>query len=31
MLSRRHFLQTGSLAATAGIALPALAHAAERR
>jgi Xaa-Pro dipeptidase len=29
MLSRRHFLQTGSLAATAGVALPALAHAAE--
>jgi Xaa-Pro dipeptidase len=29
MLSRRHFLQTSSLAATAGVALPVLAHAAE--
>jgi Xaa-Pro dipeptidase len=29
MLSRRHFLQTSSLAATAGVALPMLAHAAE--
>jgi Xaa-Pro dipeptidase len=29
MLSRRHFLQTGSLAATASVALPPLAHAAE--
>jgi Xaa-Pro dipeptidase len=29
MLSRRRFLQTGSLAAGVGVALPALAHAAE--
>jgi Xaa-Pro dipeptidase len=28
MLSRRHFLQTSSLAATGGVALPMLAHAA---
>src|SRR5208337_4585309 len=29
MLSRRHFLQTGSLAAGVSVALPSLAHAAE--
>ena len=30
MVSRRHFLQTGSLAAGIGVALPTLAQAAER-